>query len=155
MSSIRHFLIRFDRLTNLAFFAAHLERSAVQNVMSNLQFLNDKKRAHMSLGASYPSLSLEICEYRTAMEDLSRVPDLASKTNDHLMTFTSIATLPYGVPRAAIGHLKQTCQYYVEDISNRMNISMGSSRITRELFNAIRRFERASRPADQVSICRS
>jgi hypothetical protein len=152
VSGFRQSLIRLDRLTGLAFIVAHLEPAAVQNLMSNIQFYNNKKRVHMSLGSSYPSLSLEVCEFRTAIEKLSHVPDLASKTNDHLMTFTSIATLQYGVPNAALGHLKQTCMNYIEVISNCTNISMGSSRITRETFDAIRRFQQASPPARQVCI---
>ena len=152
VSGFRQFLIHLDRLTGLAFIVAHLEQVAVQNLMSNVQFCNDKKRVHMTLGSSYPSLSLEVSEFRTGIEKLSYVPDLASKANDHLMTFTSIATLQYGVPNVALGHLKQACTNYIEVISNCTSISMGSSRITRETFNAIRRFQQASPPARQVSI---
>jgi hypothetical protein len=121
--------------------------------MTNVQFFGDKIRVHMSLGVSYPSLSLEVSQFRTAIDKLSHVPDLTSMTNDHLMAFTSIATLDCGVPNAAIGHLSQMCLRYVEDISNSTNISLGSSKITRETYNAIRRFQRASPPASQVSMC--
>lgn len=152
VSCVRHLLSRLGRLTGLAFVVAHLEQGAVQSLMSNIQFFSDKKLVEISLGPSYPALSLEVCEFRTAIEKFSHVPDLASKTNDHLMAFTSVATLQYGVPNAAIGHLRQTCLYYVEEISNCSDISMGSSRITRETFDAIRRFHLASPPTRQVSI---
>jgi hypothetical protein len=153
VSSAQYFRIRIeDRLTGLALVVAHLEQVAVQNLISDVQFTGDKKRVEMSLGPSYPSLSLEVCEFRTAIPNLSHVPDLASNANDNLNTFTSIVTLQYGVPDDSIGHLMQTCLYYVENVSNCENLNMGSSRITRNTFDAIRHFQRASRTANQVSI---
>src|SRR6516162_8854481 len=116
VSSFRHFLIRLDKLTRLAFNVAHLEQVAVQDLMGSVQFFNNKKRVYMSLGPSYPSLSLEVCEFRTAIEKLSHVPDLASKTNDHLMNFSLVDTLQYGVPNDAIGHLGQMCLNHIEVI---------------------------------------
>lgn len=93
-----------------------------------------------------------VCEFRTADEKFSHVPDLTSKVNDGMQAFASLATLHFGVRPANTDQLTQTCIDYLEIIGSHKKTRIGSSEITRKILDAARRFQETSRFADQASI---
>lgn len=118
--------------------------------MSNIEFINKETQVNLSLGPSHPSIPLMVCEFRTADEKFSHVPDLSSNLNDNMQAFASIATSLFGVQPASIDQLTQTCIDYVEIINSHEKTRIGSTEITRKILDAARCFQQGSRFVNQV-----
>lgn len=119
--------------------------------MRNIEFINSETRVQLSLGPSHPSIPLMVCEFHAVDEKFSYVPDLASKSNDEMQSFAYVATSHFGVRPASSDQLAQTCADYLEIINSHEKTRIGSSEITRKIFDAARRFQEMSRFTNQAS----
>ncbi len=131
---------------------AHFDELDMRNFMSKAEFSNIETRVLLSLGASWPSIPLVLSAFHTADEKFSHVPDLTSNLNDKMQTFATVATSSLGVRPSGANRLTQTCIDYVEMICYHQNTRIGSSRITRRIFDAARRFQQTSKFAHQASV---
>jgi hypothetical protein len=124
----------------------------MKSFLSPVEFTNMETRAWLSLGRSYPCIPLVVSAFSTADEKFSHVPDLTSNSNDDMQSFATVATSCIGVRPSGADQLEQTCIDYVEMINSCKKNRYISSRITRKVLDAARRFQQASSFANQASI---
>jgi hypothetical protein len=106
----------------------------------------------MSTGPSHPRIPLLACEYRTPNQESLLISDVNSKSNDHMQTFATVVTLPYGLRNYSVDRLKEMCQEHIEAISTEANIIGDPSSLKCKLLQVICHFQESDPIAKRACI---